>query len=75
MMETEGIASQYPCPLRYESCDRVIEILASSPLLTLFVVVTAGAVIGAIPLGKIRFGAAGALFVGLALSAVAPQLG
>ncbi len=75
MMETEGIASQYPCPLRYESCDRVIEILASSPLLTRFVVVTAGAVIGAIPLGKIRFGAAGALFVGLALSAVAPQLG
>lgn len=53
----------------------MIEILASSPLLTLFIVVTVGAVIGAIPFGKMRFGAAGALFVGLALSAAAPELG
>lgn len=53
----------------------MIEILADNPLLTLFVVVTVGAIIGSIPFGKVRFGAAGALFVGLALSAAAPQLG
>lgn len=53
----------------------MIEILAGNPLLTLFIVVSAGAVLGAIPFGKIRLGAAGALFIGLALSAAAPQLG
>lgn len=53
----------------------MIEILADNPLLTLFIVVTVGAIIGSIPFGKIRFGAAGALFVGLALSAAAPELG
>lgn len=53
----------------------MIEILSSSPLLTLFAVVSIGAVLGSIPLGKIRFGAAGALFVGLAFSAKAPKLG
>ena len=53
----------------------MIEILADNPLLTLFLVVTLGAILGSIPFGKIRLGAAGALFVGLALSAVAPELG
>lgn len=53
----------------------MVEILTSSPLLTLFVVVSAGAIIGSIPFGRIKFGAAGALFVGLALSAIAPELG
>lgn len=50
------------------------EIFSSSPLLTLFVVVALGAVLGSIRLGGIRFGAAGALFVGLAFSAAIPAL-
>ena len=53
----------------------MIEILSHSPLLTLFIVVALGAIIGSIPFGRIKFGAAGALFVGLALSAVDPSLG
>ena len=53
----------------------MIDALANSPLLTLFLVVATGAVLGAIPFGRMRFGAAGALFTGLALSAIAPQLG
>src|SRR5699024_1210775 len=44
-------------------------------LLTLFLVVATGAVLGAIPFGRVRLGAAGALFTGLALSAIAPHLG
>ena len=50
-------------------------ILDSSPLLTIFVVVALGSLLGAIPLGRIRIGAAGALFVGLAMSARFPELG
>ena len=53
----------------------MIDALESSPLLTLFLVVATGAVLGAIPFGRIRLGAAGALFTGLALSAIAPHLG
>lgn len=53
----------------------MIDILSSNPLLTLFIVVALGAILGSIPFGKIRFGAAGALFVGLALSSTAPELG
>lgn len=53
----------------------MIDALEASPLLTLFLVVATGAVLGAIPFGRVRLGAAGALFTGLALSAVAPHLG
>ncbi|WP_114853193.1 aspartate:alanine exchanger family transporter [Brachybacterium sp. YJGR34] len=53
----------------------MIDVLEGSPLLTLFLVVATGAVLGAIPFGRVRFGAAGALFTGLALSALAPGLG
>ena len=53
----------------------MIDLLEGSPLLTLFLVVATGAVLGAIPFGRVRFGAAGALFTGLALSAAAPHLG
>lgn len=53
----------------------MIDLLEGSPLLTLFLVVASGAVLGAIPFGRVRFGAAGALFTGLALSAAAPHLG
>jgi len=53
----------------------VIELLASSPLLTIMLVMALGAVVGTIPFGPLRFGAAGALFVGLAVGALDPALG
>lgn len=53
----------------------MLNTLAANPLLTIFLIVALGAVLGAIPFGKIRFGAAGALFAGLFLSALAPELG
>ena len=49
-------------------------LFASSPLLALFVVVALGAAIGAIRIGPLRFGAAGALFVGLGVSAFHPEI-
>ena len=55
--------------------DPVIELLASSPLLTIMLVMALGAVVGTIPFGPLRFGAAGALFVGLAVGALDPALG
>lgn len=53
----------------------MFEVLSSSPLLTIMVVVTVGAAVGVIPFGPLRFGAAGALFVGLVLGALEPGLG
>lgn len=53
----------------------VLDVLAASPLLTIFVVVALGTVLGAVPFGPVRFGAAGALFVGLAVGALDPRLG
>lgn len=52
----------------------MIDALASAPLLTLFLVVALGAAVGAVRIGPVRLGAAGALFVALILSAVNPQL-
>lgn len=52
----------------------MIDLLLEQPLLTLFVVVAVGAALGAVRLGPVRFGAAGALFVGLVLSAMYPSL-
>ena len=49
-------------------------LFSSSPLLALFVVVALGAAIGAIRIGPLRFGAAGALFVGLVVSAFHPEI-
>lgn len=49
--------------------------LAASPLLTIFVVVALGTALGAVPLGPLRLGPAGALFVGLAVGAADPRLG
>lgn len=51
------------------------ELLAQSPLLTVFLVVGLGAVLGAIPFGPIRLGAAGALFIGLVVGAFVPEVG
>lgn len=50
------------------------DLFSSSPLLALFLVVALGAAIGAIRIGPLRFGAAGALFVGLAISAMHPEV-
>lgn len=53
----------------------MVETLAATPLLTLFVVIALGTLLGAIPFGPVRFGPAGALFVGLAVGALDPRLG
>ena len=53
----------------------MLAVLASSPLLTIFLVVAFGALLGAVRFGPIRFGAAAALFVGLAVGALDPRLG
>ena len=52
----------------------MVSLFASSPLLALFVVVALGAAIGAIRIGPLRFGAAGALFVGLIVSSLHPEV-
>ena len=53
----------------------MLDVLASVPLLTIAIVIAAGTLIGAIPFGPLRFGPAGALFVGLAVGALDPRLG
>nr|WP_241655429.1 TrkA C-terminal domain-containing protein [Actinomyces oricola] len=53
----------------------VLDVLATAPVLTVFLVIGLGTAVGQIPLGPIRFGAAGTLFVGLALGALDPRLG
>ncbi len=53
----------------------MLDILAANPVLTVFLTVALGTAIGAIPLGPIKFGPAGALFVGLALGALDARLG
>lgn len=53
----------------------MLDLLASTPLLTLFLVIALGTLLGAIPFGPVRFGPAGALFVGLAVGALDPRLG
>ena len=53
----------------------MFDLLAASPLLTIMLVVSLGTLLGAIPFGPVRFGAAGALFVGLALGAMDARLG
>jgi len=53
----------------------MLDILASSPLLTIMVVVSLGTVLGIIPFGPVRVGPAGALFVGLFVGALDPRVG
>lgn len=45
-----------------------------SPLMTVFFVVAFGAIVGVIPFGPLRLGAAGALFVGLAVGNAVPEI-
>ncbi len=49
--------------------------LESSPLLTVFLVVAFGTALGSVRFGPLRFGAAGALFIGLVFGALNPALG
>ena len=53
----------------------MLNVLAGSPLLTIMVVVALGALLGIVPFGPVKFGPAGALFVGLAVGALDPRLG
>jgi putative transport protein len=53
----------------------VLDLLAASPLLTIAAVVGLGTLLGLVPFGPVRFGAAGALFVGLAVGALDERLG
>lgn len=53
----------------------MLDILAGSSLLTVFVVVALGTLLGSFPFGPIRFGPAGGLFVGLAVGALDDRLG
>ena len=53
----------------------MVDLLAANPLLTIMLVLALGAVVGMIPFGPVRFGPAGALFVGLGLGALDPRLG
>lgn len=51
----------------------MLQLLADNTFLTLFIVIALGAGIGAIPIGGIRFGAAGTLFAGLLVGALIPD--
>ncbi|MBM7825184.1 putative transport protein [Arcanobacterium pluranimalium] len=53
----------------------VADIMQASPLLTVFLVVSLGAALGIIPFGPIKLGAAGALFIGLFVGNIVPELG
>jgi putative transport protein len=53
----------------------MFDVLADNPVLTLSLVVGLGSALGLVPFGPIRFGPAGALFVGLALGAMDDRLG
>ncbi|HET7475719.1 MAG TPA: TrkA C-terminal domain-containing protein [Dermatophilaceae bacterium] len=55
--------------------DAVLDLLAKTPLLTIALVIAMGTVLGAVPFGPVRFGPAGALFVGLAVGALDKRLG
>ncbi len=53
----------------------MVDILVANPLLAVMFVLAAGAAFGQIPFGPLRFGAAGALFVGLAVGLLDPRIG
>lgn len=53
----------------------MLDVLAANPLLTVTLVLALGTLVGQIPFGPVRFGPAGALFVGLAVGALDARLG
>ena len=52
----------------------MIDFLAGQPVLTVMLVLALGALLGQVPLGPLRLGPAGALFVGLLVGAADPRL-
>ncbi len=52
----------------------MVRLLVDNPVVVLFAVLAAGTLLGAVRLGGVAAGPAGALFAGLALSAAIPQL-
>lgn len=52
----------------------IVEVLVDQPLVTLFLVLAAGTTLGAVKLGGVSAGPAGALFAGLAVSALVPEV-
>ena len=52
----------------------MVDVLIDQPLLVLFVVLAGGSLLGAVRIGGVRVGPAGALFAGLALSAAIPEV-
>ena len=53
----------------------MLDLMQHQPLLVLMATIALGAAVGSIPLGPLRFGAAGALFVGLFVGALLPDVG
>lgn len=53
----------------------LLDFLATHQLLTILVVLAAGALLGQVRFGPLRFGAAGALFMGLVVGSLDPRLG
>lgn len=53
----------------------MVELLVANPLLAVMIVLAIGAAFGQIRFGPLSFGAAGALFVGLAIGALDPGIG
>ncbi len=53
----------------------MIDVLVQTPILTLFLVIGLGYLVGEIPILGFRFGVAGVLFVGLAIGALHPDIG
>lgn len=53
----------------------MIDLVAAHPLLVVMIVLALGGLFGQIPFGPLRFGAAGALFMGLLVGAVDPRFG
>ena len=51
------------------------DFLATHQLLTILIVLASGALLGQIKFGPLRFGAAGALFMGLVVGALDPRFG
>lgn len=53
----------------------MVDLLVDNQLLTIMLVLALGAALGQVPFGPLRFGAAGALFVGLAIGALGQGVG
>ena len=68
-------SARSPPPSACRAAAAMLDLLAASPLLTIMIVVALGTLLGIVPFGPVKFGPAGALFVGLAVGALDPRLG